>query len=275
MYEADQQDILGLGGFPPAERDRMRQQHAGEYHAHALLTTSYVAFDASRPPFDDPRVRRAFVLATDRETLADVTGQGYDLAATGGFVPPGMPGHAAGIALPYDPEGAKRVLAEAGYPGGQGFPALKARTFSLHRFLCEDLQAQWRENLGVEVALESMDFSAFVDSLEEDPPLIYFSGWGADYPDPDSFLRVAVDTIRRSTFWKNEAFDALVEKARRVTDQGARMELYRQAEKILIEEAPIMALSYWRQHALLKPWVKLPVSPLGNWLMKDCVIEPH
>ncbi|NIU61783.1 MAG: peptide ABC transporter substrate-binding protein, partial [Pseudomonas stutzeri] len=97
----------------------------------------------------DLRVRRAFSLATDRETFANVFLGGLAFPATGGFIPPGMPGHSAGIGLPYDPEGARRLLAEAGYPGGRGFPAVE--TLSSRGSNEEGgLPAQWRENLGVE-----------------------------------------------------------------------------------------------------------------------------
>ena len=92
---------------------------------------------------------------------------------------------------------------------------------------------------------------------------------------PDSFLRVGVGTVRRSTSWQNEPFDGLVEQARRVTDQKERMALYNRADKLLMEEAPIMPLFYWRQHYLLKPWVSLSISALGKWLMKDGILEPH
>ena len=112
-----------------------------------------MGFDVNRPPFDDPRVRRAFVLATDREMLADVALRGYVFPATGGFVPPGIPGHSPGIGSPYDPEGARQLLAEAGYPDGRGFPVVGALLPRAAITLagCEYQQAQWQENLGVEI----------------------------------------------------------------------------------------------------------------------------
>ena len=111
MYEADRLDRVGLYGFPAQERDRIQQRHANEYHAAPALSTFYLALDVSRPPFHDRRVRRAFVLATDREKLVNVVG-GNAPPATGGFVPPGMPGHAPGIALPFDPKEARQLLAQ-------------------------------------------------------------------------------------------------------------------------------------------------------------------
>jgi oligopeptide transport system substrate-binding protein len=118
MYEASGSDILDMMFFPPAELGDARQRHAGEYVLGPRLWTSYVGFDVSRPPFGDVRVRRAFALATDRGILANVVLRGHGAPATGGFIPPGMPGHSPEIGLPYNPDQARQLLGEAGYPGG-------------------------------------------------------------------------------------------------------------------------------------------------------------
>jgi oligopeptide transport system substrate-binding protein len=273
MYEADRLDVLNLWALPTPEMDHVRQLHAGEYVSAPDLQTTYIGFDVSRPPFDDPWVRRAFVLAVDRETLADVALGGYDFPATGGFIPPGMPGHSPGIGLPYDPSHAQQLLADAGYPGGRGFPDVDALTGRDYRGL-EFVQAQWRENLGVEITWERTDWATFLDRLAEIPPHLYDIAWVADYPDPDNFLRVS--PIRRQTRWENEAFDRLVEEARRVTDQGERMRLCGRADRILVEEAPIIPLNYCRSHLLVKPWVsKYPASKTPAWRFEHVVIEPH
>jgi len=276
LYEADRLDVLSLYRLPPPERERVRQRHPGEYISVPELGTFYVAFDVSRPPFDDPQVRRAFVLATDRERLADVVLRGHGSPATGGFVPPGMPGHSAGIGLPYDPGQARQLLAEAGYSGGHGFPVVKALVPEASVPQSKYLRAQWRESLGVDIPWESMEWSLFRDRMDREPPHMSLSAWGADYPDPDNFLRVGLPRIRAR--WRNEAYDRLVEKARRLTDRGERMELYQQADKILVEEAPIMPLIYSRQGLLVKPWVrKYPTSPIviEYFFGKDVIIEPH
>jgi oligopeptide transport system substrate-binding protein len=187
LYEADSLDIFLLDHLPPLERDRARQRQAGEYISVPQLGTWYVGFDVSRPPFDNPRVRRAFVLATDKETLADVVMRGYLAPATGGFVPVGMPGHSAGIGLPYDPDQARQLLAEAGYPDGDGFPVVEALTghHGEMALQSEYLQAQWQENLGVEITWETMESAMLSDRLRREPPHMFLSGWTADYPDPD------------------------------------------------------------------------------------------
>jgi ABC-type oligopeptide transport system substrate-binding subunit len=274
MYKAGSLDIVHIHPFPLPERDRIRQRHAGEYVSVFWLQTTYVGFDVSRPPFDDPRVRRAFVLATDRETLAEVFLGGYAAPATGGFIPPGMPGHSAGIGLPYDPDQARQLLAEAGYPGGRGFPAVDLLKPHGRFPYNEYLQAQWRENLGIEIMWEIVEFGEYVDRLSQELPHIFLHSFLADYPDPDSFLRLGLRRTRPR--WRNKAYDELVEEARRVMDQGERMKMYRQADRILVEAAVVLPLTHERSHRLVKPWVrKYHTSSRKTRIWRDVIIEPH
>ena len=270
LYEAGELDVLDL---PSLQVDRARQKHAGEFISFPTLYTEYLGFDTGRPPFDDRRVRQAFALASDRETLTNIQFRGYVSPATGGFVPPGIPGHSAGIGLPYDPKRARRLLAEAGYPGGRGFPEVDSPTRRAVLPHPEFLQSQWQKNLGIEISWEIMEWAPYLERLEELPDL-YLMGWIADYPDPDNFLRVGL--WRERMRWGHNNFDRTVETARRATNQKTRIQLYRQAEKILIEEAAIIPLYYSRQHLLVKPWVSklLPASASGRHRWKDVVIEP-
>ena len=274
MYETDGLDIFNLLRLPPQETGRTRQRHAEEYVSAPSLGTMYMGFDVSRPPFDDVRIRRAFVLATDRERLADVVLRGHLFPATGGFVPPGMPGHSAGIGLPHDPEQARQLLAGAGYPGGQGFSTVDLLTFRSLEPQIEYLLAQWQEILGIEITWETMEYGAFLNRMDKEPPHMFLSGWTADYSDPDNFLRVSPS--QRYSRWRNEVYDRLLEEARQITDQEERMKLYGQADRILVQEAAIMPLAYMRLHLLVKPWVrKLPTSAIKHWFWKDVIIEPH
>ncbi len=127
-YEAGDLDVYHPWELPTSDMDRTRQRHPEEFVSEPWLHTHYLSFNTSRPPFDDVRVRRAFVLAMDRETLSGVALGGTVFPATGGFVPPNMAGHSPGIALPYDPDEARKLLAEAGYPGGRGFPPVVCLT---------------------------------------------------------------------------------------------------------------------------------------------------
>jgi oligopeptide transport system substrate-binding protein len=276
MYDDDHVDVCYSDLLRQVDWELARQRHAEEYVSAPGLATHYVGLGVNRPPFDDRRVRRAFTLATDRETLAAVATEGYGFPATGGFVPPGMPGHSPGIGLPYDPELARHLLAEAGYRGGRGFPVLDAWApdASLPVSIMQYLQAQWLENLGAEITWKKVEWGTLLDRLDRETPHMWLLGWIADYPDPDSFLRASPWRFR--TGWQSEAFGALVEGARRVMDQGERMRMYQEADRILVEEAPILPLFYPRHHLLVKPWVrKYPMSTIRLPCWKDVVIEPH
>jgi ABC-type oligopeptide transport system substrate-binding subunit/DNA-binding SARP family transcriptional activator len=273
-YEENEVDICG--DLPLTELARARQRFAAEYVSKPWLITDFLAFDVRRPPFDDRRVRRALALATNRETLADVILRGYAFPAMGGLVPPGMPGHSPDIGLPYDPEAARSLLAEAGYPGGRGFPAIDclARDDPGHDLACEYLQALWMENLGIHVGWKLADWGSFYDLFFEHAPQLWMVGWYADYPDPDDFLRVP--WWLELSGWQNQAYGELVEGARRVLDQAQRMRMYQQADRLLVEDAPLVPLCYGRFHMLMKPWVKeLFTSSLKWWSWKDVILEPH
>ncbi len=274
MYKAGALDCAAVG-LALEGQDRIRHTVAGEYVAQPRASTSYLGFPVGREPFDDPRLRRAFAHATDREALPDVR-LGCSFPALGGFVPPGIPGHLPDITLPYDPNRARQLLAEAGYPGGEGFPPVEWLTTPRGQARAENLQAQWRETLELEIRWRVIPWADYFDMFGtgQDPPAPFLLFWVADWPDPDNFLRVAVSLTARS--WRHEAYMGLVDEARRSLDQTERMGLYAQAERILAEEVPILPLSYERSHMLLKPWVKrYPTSATLLHFWKDVVIEPH
>jgi len=232
-----------------------------------------VTFDVRRAPFDDPRVRRAFAYALDRETLSGVALGGYRSPASGGLVPPGMPGHSPGIALPYSPERARDLLAEAGYPGGRGFPTVDFVTVTEVHALGKHLHTQWGKNLGVQLHWREVLSAEYSDLVDSDPPHLFLMGWTPDYPDPDAFLRVAVQL---HTAWRPQRYLALVDEARHATDQQERMKVYAEVERMLAEEVPLLPLIYGRWHLLYKPWVRrYPRSVSDEYFWKDVVIEPH
>jgi len=275
MYEQDGLDIISFWwGLPPAKMERTRLQHAGEHVSAPQLYTRYLGFNTALPPFNHPQVRRAFAHAIDRETLANVLMRGYATPATGGFVPPGMPGHTPGIGLKYDPERARYLLAQAGYPMGRGFPHVD---WLMHRgtgSLADYLQAQWRTVLGITISRQTVTWETYLERLFAQPPQMFFWGCLADYPDPDYFLRLG--DHRRLTRWQSRSYDDLVEQARRVMNQAERMKMYREADMMLIERAPLIPLVYSRRDVLLKPWVQAyPTSAFKWWFWKDVVMARH
>jgi oligopeptide transport system substrate-binding protein len=274
LYEADELDVVYNWPFSGSEMDRLRARHADEYVYRPRFQTFYIYFNVTRPPFDDARVRRAFAMAIDKQRLAEVVDRGYHLPASGGFVPPGMPGHSSGIGLLCDAEQAWQLLADAGYPNGLNFPEVTVLARATWGTLTDYLRAQWRENLRVETGLEILDpTQPSIRSNER--AWIARGGWWADYADPDNFLRV--DVQLDAPHWRNPDYERRLDQARQITDQARRMALYQQADRILIEEAVVVPLVYMQSHLLLKPWVRrFPTAAIkspGFW--KDVIIEPH
>jgi ABC-type oligopeptide transport system substrate-binding subunit/class 3 adenylate cyclase len=274
LYGDDRLDILDITYYAPEDLRRARQRYAADWVSVPAPCTYYQAFVASQLPFDDVRVRRAFVMAIDREACMQALTSGAEMPATGGFVPPGMPGHTPAIALPYDPDEARRLLTEAGYPGGRGFPTALALTMPEGEPTVRDLQARWQRILGVDTEIEVVKLWDYDRILREKPAHMFLNAWVADYPDPDNFLRVGMRLF--SAGWQHEEYDRLVAQAGQVSAQGARMTLYREADRILVEQAAILPLGYQRRLLLVKPWVtNHPVVGRHGSYLENVVIVPH
>ena len=274
MYEADALDVVPLYDAPAPSRERIRAALRDDYVLVPEGGTFYIVFDVTRPPFDDARVRRAFVHALDRHALVkDVLGDD-SVAATGGFVPQGMPGHTPGIALPYDPQRARQLLAEAGYPDGDGFPRQQLLIWPRRDEETRYMMARWREALGVELTVTRiLAWGDYLDAVDGDPPPLYYMGWVPDYPDPDTYLRVP---IRHQSKWRHPTYSELIDRALEVTDQRQRMRLYSEADRLLVQEAAIVPLSYSQAPLLIKPWVReYPVHAFSYYAWKHVIIEPH
>jgi ABC-type oligopeptide transport system substrate-binding subunit len=208
--------------------------------------------------------------------LVNVVYHGAVTPATGGLVPPGMPGHLTDGALSCDPDRARRLLAEAGYANGRGFPPIEAWTpesvvVSPHPAY---LSTQWREQLGVQVQWQTFDWNVYNQRLLSGTPALYRLAWIADYPDPDSFLRLALH--QPYVRLQHARFEELLTTARRIADPTERLKFYQAADRLLVDEALIMPLLHTRHHYLLKPWLKrFPITPLKASYWKDVIIEPH
>jgi ABC-type oligopeptide transport system substrate-binding subunit len=136
------------------------------------------------------------------------------------------------------------------------------------------LEEQWRANLGVRIVWAMPDYARYRASILAGTPHLYRMSWVADYPDPDNFLRLALH--QPYSRWHNDRFEQLLESARHMTDPAERLKFYQAADRLLMDEAGVIPLTYERNHGLLKPWVKrFPSSPIKTTYFKDIVIEPH
>jgi oligopeptide transport system substrate-binding protein len=236
----------------------------------------FAIFSPVTPPLEDVRVRKALCLTLDKQVFA----RKYNVqVARGGLVPPGLPGHSPDIALPFDPEQARKLMAQAGYPDGRGFPALRGVGPAGSGEKTAGITQNWREALGVEICFD--EFHPWEVTEEMLDPAVYpifINGWLADYPDPDNFLRnsEAVFKLRRLG-WHDPAYDRLVEQAARTPDRARRMAMYRQADRLLVEEqALVLPLYYNTSNLLVKPWVKnFRTNALGFVAFQNVLIEEH
>jgi ABC-type oligopeptide transport system substrate-binding subunit/DNA-binding SARP family transcriptional activator len=252
-----------------------RQQHPSEIINLPMAHTLWIGFDTARPPFDDVRVRQALAHAVDRITLCEIVLRNSAAPATGGITSPGLPGYTEHSGLAYDPEQARRLLAEAGYPQGRGFPAIDAWAPSyFHDRVCRYLETQWWENLGLTITWQMFEPSDYFERLARHTPQLFRYGWVADYPDPDNFLRIGLN--RQPAHWHNEQYEHLLDTARRVSDPAERLKFYQAADRLLMQEAIIMPLLHNQWYFLIKPWVKrYPISAINAYHWKDVIIEPH
>lgn len=223
-----------------------------DFHSFTYLGTYFYRFNVTKPPFDDPRVRRAFALATDKHRIISKLTKGAEIPATN-FVPAGVANYQAAAGLSFDPAAARQLLATAGFPEGRGFPRTTYTFFSaaggakLHGKVGVELQQMWRDVLGVEVELRQIERKVFYSSQSKLDYDISTSSWIGDYNDANTFLDLFTSTSGNNrTGWKSERYDELIRAANLQTDLKRRAELFRQAESILIaEEPPIVPLYFY------------------------------
>jgi oligopeptide transport system substrate-binding protein len=253
MYDQGQLDFLDNHSIPIFEKSQLAKRRGFKHVPQ--LRGYYYGFAVSRKPFDDVRVRKAFMLAIDRNVFPAILHGGEQPAPS--WIPPGMLAYNPKIGLPFNPPEARRLLREAGYPDGKGFPpvVLGYNTEEDHKMVAEAIQGMWQRNLGVVVTLENQEWKVYLKKLQNDPPHIFRLGWGADYPDPDNFMKLfTANSGNNLTRWKNQRYDRLLEQAAEELDSKKRLKLYDEAQRILCEvDLPIMPLFWTAESTLLNP----------------------
>lgn len=257
---------------------------SGDMKIVDYIGTYYVCFQNQKAPFDDARVRKAFSLAIDRTYIVNQVTQSGQVEA-GGYVPAGV----------YDAEGAtgddfrtvggdyykptdadyeanceeaRALLAEAGYPDGEGFPVVEYlyNTSDAHKAVAEALQYMWEEELGVKVTLNNQEWAAFLQTRKDGDYSIARNGWIADYNDPISFLDMwLTGGGNNDAQYSNEEYDSLIKEAKTTTDVKERMELLHKAEdKIIGEDSALAPLYFYTQKYMLADGIEgVYYCPLG------------
>ncbi len=255
-----------LSEVPPAEIPRLIAENP-EYYIFPLLGTYYYNFNMDLEMWQDLRVRRALTLGIDREKITEIQGKGSVPAA--GFVPPGFMDNngkdffetAGTYGIPTDGSGiaeAKKLLAEAGYPNGDGFPkfTLMYNTSEGHQQIAEMVQEMWKVNLGIECDLENQEWAVFQDTRTQGDYEAARGGWLTDFMDPMGLLAIFQQgNSYNDPNYMNDEYDALVSKANQTVGAEHFDALYA-AQDILMNELPIVPVYHYTDDSLSSPQVK-------------------
>jgi ABC-type transport system substrate-binding protein len=219
-------------------------------HPAAPLSIEYFGFDTTRPPFDDVRVRRAFSLALDRPRLVELAAGASALAASS-LVPPPLWTDGPPADVPANPDEARRLLSEAGYPGGRGLGTITVDGSSVD---VGPAVAIWRQELGADIQIESMSFGDYLQAVAERPAQIFTVNWVVDYPSPQALygLLLLPDAASNYGHWNDPTFVQLLADAAGAPDAQAAEQAYRAVEARVDDQAPVIPWAYDLDHWLVR-----------------------
>ena len=257
MYAAGEFDWPGSNTSLPAE---FMDYLAGfkDYRRHPYLASYYYWINTKAPPLDNPLLRRALALAIDREALVRHVTRGGQIPAAD-LVPDGVAGYQALGRPLFDPEAARRLLAEAGYASGADVPAitLTYNTSEGHKQVAEAVQQMWKDVLGISVELENQEWKVFLSTAEMNNFQLCRMGWTADYADPFTFLELLTSACGNNhSNWSDPTYDRLLKEANREPDPATRLAKFREAEALALEQQPLIPLYTYTRTQLVKPYVR-------------------
>jgi oligopeptide transport system substrate-binding protein len=267
-----------------ANKEAVALPYLGTYYYSINVTPKAASVDAAAAKAtSDVRVRRALTLAIDREALVTTVLKAGQKPATG-FVPPGIPATAGGDFTTktfFDPKGnvgeAKKLLSEAGYPNGQGFPkiTLLYNTGSGHQNVAQAVQDMWRKNLGINVELANQEWKVFQVTRTNKEYLIARDGWIGDYMDPMTFLELFTSgNGNNNPGYSNPAYDSKIAGAKKETVAATRDQLLRSAEDLLMTDMPIIPIYFYVNVAMIKDYVKgTRKSQLGFVFFENAYVQ--
>ncbi|MEO8314779.1 MAG: peptide ABC transporter substrate-binding protein [Pseudomonadota bacterium] len=249
-----------------------------EVRLDLYLGTYFYDINVARPGLKDPRVRRALAMTVDRKTLVETVLKGVNVPAYA-LTPPGTLGYQPPVLFEFDPEGARRLLAEAGYPDGKGMPPLEIlyNTHDLHRKIAVALQQMWKKYLNIDVTMVNQEWKVYLDTLNTKNYTVARASWIGDYVDPSTFLDMFITNGGNNrTGWSNAEYDELV--LRRIPAMKTpeeRLAGFHQAESILMREMPIIPIYTYATKHLVSPSVKgMPTNIMDYYSFKHIYLEP-
>ena len=222
------------------------------------LGTYFYRFNTRKKPLDDIRVRQALTLAINQRAIVRRITKGGQSPATG-YTPPGISGYKAPELVNYNPRDARNLLAEAGFPGGEGFPKLTLiyNTSEAHRDIAIAIQQMWKSILGIDIDLRNQEWKVFLDTVQQGDYDIARAGWIGDYMYPDTFLFMwTTGNGNNETGWSNPEYDKLISDSYLESDAEKRLEMLYDAETILLEEMPIAPIYFYTRNYRLDTRVR-------------------
>jgi oligopeptide transport system substrate-binding protein len=259
MYEAGELDVLMVASTDLARRIMRDAKLKAEAQTVSAAQINYLGMNQNLyAPFKDKRVREAFCISIDRDAMSKGL-FGGPAQPLYGQITPGIPGYNAAVKkIAYDPERAKKLMADAGYPNGRGMPPLKIANLAPFRNEIAYFADQWKQVLGVSVDLDIQERATFLRSLNAGETPFFSWGWTADYPDALYFLSQVWHS--KSPFnrarYSNPGFDALIDRATITPDNATRYKQYAAAETVLLDDWGTCGLYVRTSVAVVKPNVK-------------------
>ena len=257
MFRAGQLHVTS--SLPADKISVYREAKDPELRIAPYLGTYYYRLNVRKPQLKDPRVRRALAMTVDRQKLVDNITKGGQLPAYA-MTPPGTMGYFPKSDLKFDPKGAKKLLADAGYPNGEGFPPTEIlyNTNEGHRKVAVALQDMWKKHLNIDIRLLNQEWKVYLDSESAGQYEISRAGWIGDYVDPNNFLDLFLcGGGNNRTGWCNEEYDRLIlDVAPSMSSHSERLEVFQQAEKILLDDMPIIPIYTYTTVQLVDSSVK-------------------
>jgi len=249
---------LHLTYFVPSHRiDWYLKNQPERIRFDTYLGTYYYGLNVNRPPLDDVRVRKALAYSINREDLIEHILRAGQKAAYH-FTPPNTGGYNAKDGFSYDPQLARQLLADAGFPEGEGFPKLQLlyNTSEQHQTIAVAIQQMWKTELGIDIELYNQEWKVYLSTREEGNFDIMRAGWIGDYDDPFTFLGLTTSNSGNNhTGWSNPEYDALIQKSNETLDPIQRRKILQTAETLLLEEMPIIPINFYVRRLLIHPTV--------------------
>ncbi len=262
--------------LPLAKTPVYKKEYPESYRQDPYYGAYFYRINVTKPPLNDVRVRRALALAIDRESLVENVLLGGQQPAYN-FCPPSDK-FTSTARIEGDLDTAKALLAEAGFPGGEGFPKLDLlyNTSENHRVVAEAIQQMWRRNLGIDIGLVNQEWKVYLDSQDTLNYDISRSGWIADYTDPNTFMDMWVTGGgNNDTGYSSPEYDALNAASLKAQNDDERMALYQKMDSLLAKDLPMIPIYFYTRSYALSPKITgYPVNVLDNRNWKYVDVKP-